>query len=389
MKSRQHLTLAGLILLATLSGCSMEMPDMTTPPPPAAYIELKPAAIELTEDLTGRVAPVRIAEIRPQVSGIIKNRLFNEGTEVVAGQPLFQINPAPFKAEVDMSAAALMRAEAALRRADNQVKRLQPLVEGDAVSQQTYDDAVSEQAQARAEVAQARAELARRKLDLQFARVESPISGRIDQAIASEGALVSPNDNTSLAKVQQIDQLYVDVRKPAESLETLREATKAGSKELKVEILRGNGSLFDVQGRVLFSGVSVDENTGDVLVRVLVDNQDRQLLPGMFVRARIALAQFNDALMVPQQAVSRNGDEASVWLLDSQNKVKQVSIQVGELIGRSYRIIHGLSVGDKVIVEGLDRMSEGAEVTPTDSSEVSAAFTGAPPVSNLVAGAQE
>ncbi|MER5001141.1 efflux RND transporter periplasmic adaptor subunit [Providencia stuartii] len=355
------------LLVITLAGCSPEMPDMTTPPPPVSILEVKPLSVELKDDLTGRVAPVRVAEIRPQVTGIIQERLFVQGADVRAGQPLFQINPAPFKAEVETSAAALMRAEAALSRAQIQVKRLQPLVEGDAVSRQTYDDAVSAKEQAAAEVAQAKAELSRRKLDLQFSTVDSPINGRIEQSIVSEGALVSPSDNTSLAKVQQINEVYVDVRQPAESLDLLREATEAGKKELHVEILKASGKPFDVEGKVLFSGLTVDEATGDVLVRILVNNIKRELLPGMFVRARLTLASFDDALLVPQEAVTRTGDEAWVWLLSEGNKVRQVHVQLGELIDRSYRIEKGIKAGDKVIVSGLDRMSEGAEVTPSNA----------------------
>ncbi|WP_330149841.1 efflux RND transporter periplasmic adaptor subunit [Shewanella xiamenensis] len=366
MKSSKQLNVVYALLVITLAGCSPEMPDMTTPPPLVSILEVKPSSVELKDDLTGRVAPVRVAEIRPQVTGIIQERLFVQGAEVRAGQPLFQINPAPFKAEVETSAAALMRAEAALSRAQIQVKRLQPLVEGDAVSRQTYDDAVSAKEQAAAEVAQAKAELSRRKLDLQFATVDSPISGRIEQSIVSEGALVSQNDNTSLAKVQQINEVYVDVRQPAESLDLLREATEAGKKELHVEILKASGKPFDVEGKVLFSGLTVDEATGDVLVRILVNNTKRELLPGMFVRARLTLASFDDALLVPQEAVTRTGDEAWVWLLSEGNKVRQVYVQLGELIERSYRIENGIKAGDKVIVSGLDRMSEGAEVTPSN-----------------------
>ncbi|HHD1956460.1 TPA: efflux RND transporter periplasmic adaptor subunit [Klebsiella pneumoniae] len=366
MKSTKRLNAIHALLLLTLAGCSPEMPDMTTPPPPVSILEVKPSNVALTDDLTGRVAPVRVAEIRPQVTGIIQERLFIQGAEVRAGQPLFQINPAPFKAEVATSAAALMRAEAALSRALIQVKRLQPLVEGDAVSRQTYDDAVSAKEQAAAEVAQAKAELSRRKLELQFATVDSPINGRIEQSIVSEGALVGPNDNTSLAKVQQINEVYVDVRQPAESLDLLREATEAGKKELHVEILKASGKPFDVEGKVLFSGLTVDEATGDVLVRILVNNKQRELLPGMFVRARLTLARFEDALLVPQEAVTRTGDEAWVWLLSEDNKVHQANVQLGELIDRAYRIEQGIKAGDKVIVSGLDRMSEGAKVTPSN-----------------------
>ncbi|AVT49492.1 MULTISPECIES: efflux RND transporter periplasmic adaptor subunit [Gammaproteobacteria] len=367
MKSSKQLNVVHALLVITLAGCSPEMPDMTTPPPPVSILEVKPLSVELKDDLTGRVAPVRVAEIRPQVTGIIQERLFVQGADVRAGQPLFQINPAPFKAEVETSAAALMRAEAALSRAQIQVKRLQPLVEGDAVSRQTYDDAVSAKEQAAAEVAQAKAELSRRKLDLQFSTVDSPINGRIEQSIVSEGALVSPSDNTSLAKVQQINEVYVDVRQPAESLDLLREATEAGKKELHVEILKASGKPFDVEGKVLFSGLTVDEATGDVLVRILVNNIKRELLPGMFVRARLTLASFDDALLVPQEAVTRTGDEAWVWLLSEGNKVRQVHVQLGELIDRSYRIEKGIKAGDKVIVSGLDRMNEGAEVTPSNA----------------------
>lgn len=367
MKSSKQLNVVHALLVITLAGCSPEMPDMTTPPPPVSILEVKPLSVELKDDLTGRVAPVRVAEIRPQVTGIIQERLFVQGADVRAGQPLFQINPAPFKAEVETSAAALMRAEAALSRAQIQVKRLQPLVEGDAVSRQTYDDAVSAKEQAAAEVAQAKAELSRRKLDLQFSTVDSPINGRIEQSIVSEGALVSPSDNTSLAKVQQINEVYVDVRQPAESLDLLREATEAGKKELHVEILKASGKPFDVEGKVLFSGLTVDEATSDVLVRILVNNIKRELLPGMFVRARLTLASFDDALLVPQEAVTRTGDEAWVWLLSEGNKVRQVHVQLGELIDRSYRIEKGIKAGDKVIVSGLDRMNEGAEVTPSNA----------------------
>ncbi|MCG6403265.1 efflux RND transporter periplasmic adaptor subunit [Vibrio fluvialis] len=366
MKSTKQIKVVYCLLLFTLAGCSPEMPDMTTPPPIVSILEVKPSRVELKDELTGRVAPVRVAEIRPQVSGIIQERLFVQGAEVLAGQPLFQINPAPFKADVETSAAALMRAEAALNRAKIQVQRLQPLVESDAVSRQTYDDAVSTKEQATADVAQAKAELSRRKLDLQFSTVDSPINGRIDQSIVSEGSLVSPNDNTSLAKVQQISEVYVDVRQPAESLDLLREATKAGKKELHVEILKASGKSFDVDGKVLFSGLTVDETTGDILVRILVNNKQRTLLPGMFVRARLTLASFDDALLVPQEAVTRTGEDAWVWLLSEDNKVRQVHVQLGELIDRGYRIEKGIKAGDKVIVSGLDRMSEGAEVTPSN-----------------------
>lgn len=371
MKSPTLIRLSGLaaLLAATLAGCSQEMPDMTTPPPPVAVMTVAPAALELTEDLSGRVAAVRTAEIRPQITGIVQRRLFEQGSVVRAGQPLFQINTAPFKAEADTAGAALQRAQAVLARASTQAERLKPLAESEAISRQTYDDALSQQEQAKADVAQARAELARRRLDLQFATVEAPISGRIDQAQLTEGALVGPGDTTPLARIQQIDQVYVDMRQPASALEAIRgmaEADNRAGTKSAVAILRSDGEPMGVSGRVLFSGVTVDEGTGDVLVRVEVDNKEHRLLPGMFVRARVTRARFDNALWVPQQAVVRSGGQSRVWLLEQGNKVRSIPVELGELIGDKYRVRTGLKTHDKVIVEGLDRMTAGAQVTPRE-----------------------
>lgn len=368
MKLPKSIRTSGLavLLAAALAGCSPEMPDMSTPPPPVAFIAVAPADLELSEDLSGRVTAVRTAEIRAQISGIVQRRLFEQGSEVRAGQPLFQINTAPFKADADTAAASLQRAEAVLARAATQAERLKPLAETEAISQQAYDDALSQRDQARADVAQARAELARRRLDVQFATVDAPISGRIDQAQQTEGSLVGPSDATPMARIQQIDQVYVDVRQPAANLEAMRSmaATEGAAGKAAVKILRGDGEAAGVEGRVLFSGISVDEGTGDVLVRIAVDNKDHRLLPGMFVRARIVRARFADALSVPQQAVVRSGSQAKVWLLGDKNKVRPVPVELGELVGDRYRVRSGLKVHDKVIVEGLDRMAPNAEVTP-------------------------
>lgn len=384
MKPTTPIRSSGLaaLLAAALAGCSPDMPDMSTPPPPVAVMTVQPSDLELTEELSGRVAAVRTAEIRPQVSGIVQRRLFEQGSEVRAGQPLFQINTAPFKADADNAAAALQRAEAVLARASTQVERLKPLSETEAISRQAYDDAVSQRDQARAELAQARAELARRRLDLQFATVDAPISGRIDQAQVTEGALVGPNDATALARIQQIDQVYVDMRQSAAQLEAIRgmaRPTGDGAGGALVTILRGDGEPLGLSARILFSGISVDEGTGDVLVRVAVENKERRLLPGMFVRARIVRARFEDALSVPQQAVTRSGGQAKVWLLEKENKVRAIPVELGELVGDRYRVRVGLKPQDKVVVEGLDRMSPGAQVTPREWGAAGATLAKATP----------
>jgi len=356
-----------LVALAMLAGCGAAEPEAAAPLPIVSVMTLSPVKLELTEDLPARVAAVRIAEIRPQVSGIVERRLFEQGTEVRAGQPLFQINAAPFKADLDTAAAILQRAEAALVRARTQVARLQPLVEAEAVSGQVYDDAVSQRDQAAADVAQAWAARARKQLDLKFATVEAPITGRIDQALVTEGALVGSSDLNPMARIQQIDHVYVDVQRPAASLEPLREALQAkqgvATVALQVTVLRSNGEAYDVKGRILFSGVNVDAGTGDVLLRVLVDNPKRQLLPGMFVRARIPRTSYDEALTVPQQAVVRVAGQPQVWTLDAQGQARRQPVELGEMAGHSYRVSAGLSAGQKIVVEGMERLTDGASVT--------------------------
>ena len=196
--------------------------------------------------------------------------------------------------------------------------------------------------------------------------MEAPIAGRIEQALVSEGALVGSGDSNPMARIQQIDQVYVDVRRPASSLESLRQvlATQQASADegLPVAILRSDGEAYDVTGRILFSGINVDAGTGDVLLRVLVDNPQRLLLPGMFVRARVPRTNYAAAMTVPQQAVVRSDGEPQVWVLDAQNRAKITSVKLGELLNRHYRIQSGLAAGQKVVVEGMARLSNGIKV---------------------------
>lgn len=361
---QRHLSilLAGLAMLGPAGCDSAQQGEKAPAPVQVSVMILEAHELSVSEDMPARVAAVRSAEIRAQIGGIVQRRLFEQGAEIKAGAVLFQINPAPFKAEVDSAAAALQRAEVALARARVQVERLKPLMHTEAVSRQVYDDAVSLRDQAAADVAQARATLARRKLDLQFASVEAPIAGRIDQALVSEGALVSPTDATPMARIQQIDQVYVDVRQSALMLEALRDQAGSATPEPAVEILDSDGKPLGMRGRILFSGIEVDAGTGDVLLRVLVDNPQRRLLPGLYVQARITRAHYSDALTVPQQAVIRTAGQASVWVLDAQGQAQQVAIEVGELVARRYRVVSGLSAGQQVVVEGIERLSPAVQV---------------------------
>ncbi|MGN5078554.1 efflux RND transporter periplasmic adaptor subunit [Aeromonas veronii] len=363
VKQRYAGALLAAIAAFGLAGCYVAPQEQEAPAPPqVSVLTLTGRELVISEDLPARVAALRSADIRAQISGIVQRRLFEQGAEISAGTVLFQINPAPFKADVDSAAAALQRAEAVLARARIQIERLRPLLRTDAISRQTYDDAVSQRDQAAADVAQARATLARHQLNLQFASVEAPIAGRIDQALVSEGALVSPTDATPMARIQQIDQVYVDVRQPASVLESLRQQAGSTAPELAVEILGSNGTPLGMQGRILFSGIEVDAGTGDVLLRVLVDNPERRLLPGLYVQARIPRARYANALTVPQQAVVHTSGQTSVWVVDGQGQAQLVPVNTAELVNSQYRIASGLSAGQQVVIEGIDHLTPGVQV---------------------------
>lgn len=364
VKQRYAGALLAVIAAFGLAGCDAAQQEQEAPAlPQVSVLTLTGRELVISEDLPARVAALRSADIRAQISGIVQRRLFEQGAEISAGTVLFQINPAPFKADVDSAAAALQRAEAVLARARIQIDRLRPLLRTDAISRQTYDDAISQRDQAAADVAQAKATLARHQLNLQFASVEAPIAGRIDQALVSEGSLVSPTDATPMARIQQIDQVYVDVRQPASVLESLRQQAGSTAQELAVEILDSNGTPLGMQGHILFSGIEVDAGTGDVLLRVLVDNPERRLLPGLYVQARIPRARYANALTVPQQAVVRTSGQTSVWVVDGQGQAQLVPVNTAELVNSQYRIASGLSAGQQVVIEGIDRLTLGVQVT--------------------------
>lgn len=348
-----------LLLMLGLSACNQPEEIAAPTPPLTAILQLEPAPLELSDVLPGRVAALRVAEIRPQVSGIVAKRLFEQGAEVKAGQALFQLNASPFAAEVAVAAAAVQSAEAGLAGSELQLRRLQQLQHTGAVSRQAYDEANTQHARALADVAQAKATLQRRQLDLSFATVEAPIAGRIDQTLVSEGALVSSTDAQPLTRVQQIDQVYVDVRQSASQLQAI---TAEPGSDIAADILDSQGQATGLRGKVLFSGTSVEPGTGDVQLRVLVDNPQHRLLPGMYVQARIQRARYDQALTIPQQAVVRHGDQTFVWLLDASQQVRQVAVTLGEQTGQHYRLVAGLSAGQQIVVAGLERLSDGITV---------------------------
>ena len=361
--NRPHTTtLAVAAALLGLAACSKpQQAPPAAPPPSVTVLKLQAAPVVLSDELPGRVAAFRTADIRPQVGGIVLRRLFEQGADVKPGQTLFQLNAAPFQAEADAAAAALQSALATANRAGVQAERLKPLMEADAISRQAYDDAVAQREQAVASVAQARAALARRRLDLAFASIDAPIAGRIGSELVTEGALVGAADTAPMARIEQIDKVYVDVRQPAAAL--MARADAAG--KLPVTILGADGKAYAQTGRILYSGTSIDAGTGDATLRVLVDNPQRALLPGMFVRARIARASVPDGLLVPQQAVLRAGDgQAQAWVLDRANKASLRPVEVGDVIDHQYVVSSGLKAGDTLVVEGQERLQPGVAATP-------------------------
>lgn len=349
-----------LLSISLLAGCSASAPAPRPAEVEVLTMTVAPASRMVMDELPGRVVAWRTAEIRAQVGGIVQRRLFEQGAMVRAGQTLFQIDPAPFRADVDTARATLQKALAAWARARGQAERLKPLVAADAISRQSYDDAVAARAQALADVAEARASLRRRQLDLAFSRVTAPIAGRIGAANVTEGALVTAGDANPLASVQQIDRVYVDVRQPADHFARLGASGQASG---PVEIVTAGGQVHPVRGHVLFSGIAVDPGTGDVLVRVEVDNPGERLLPGMYVRARLPRAVPPDALSVPQQAVTRDaGGTAQVSIVGQQDRVHVRRVTVGEAVGGNWLILSGLHAGERVIVEGQDRVQAGTPV---------------------------
>lgn len=348
------------LLVTLVAACTTKAPDA---PPTAVEVlttTVVPAPVTVTEELPGRVVAWQVAEIRPQVSGIVQRQLFEQGALVRAGQPLFQIASAPYRADADSARATLARASAAYVQAKTQADRMKPLATANAISQQSYDDALAARNQAAATMEEARATLRRRQLDVGLSRVSAPIAGRIGEANVTQGGLVTAGDTRPLATIQRIDRVYVDIRQPAESYTALRASNNADG---PIEIVTSTGQVHPVKGRVLFSGVAVDPGTGDVLVRVAVDNPDEQLLPGMYVRARLFRAALPAALTVPQQAVTRDSEgNAQVSVVGQDDRVRVRPVTPSAIVDGRYVIQSGLRRGDRVIVEGQDRVQPNTPV---------------------------
>ncbi len=372
---------AAAALLLTLAACgdraqSGAGPGGAAPPPPeVGVVTVATQTTPLITELPGRVEASRVAQVRARVTGIVTKRLFREGSEVRAGQALFLIDAAPYQAAVDSAQAQLAKAQANAMQAGAQATRYKPLREANAISQQDYINAQSAQAQADADVAAAGAALRTAQLNLGYATVTAPISGRIGRALVTEGALVSQAEATQLALIQQIDPVYVNSTQAVADVERLRQAAAPNGKaadSAPVRVLLDDGSELPQRGRLLFSDLSVDPTSAQVTLRAEVPNPKARLLPGMYVRTLLVQGQIVDAVLLPQQAVTRGPQGDTVLVVGDGGKPGPRPVKIGGNRGSSWIVLDGLKPGELVIVEGFQKMRPGAPVKPVPWAGASA-----------------
>ena len=369
MSYPRALTRAVLCMLLSLMLLACEEGGKGAPgssgPREVVIIKLEPRREVYTTALAGRIASFQVAEVRPQVGGILQQRLFTEGADVKAGQALYQIDPATYEAALDSAQAALMKAEANVTPARLKAERFRELLAIKAVSKQEYDDAQAAFKQAEADVAVNRAAVKTARINLEYTKVRSPISGRIGKSAFTPGALVTANQAQALTSVRQLDPVYVDITQSSQDLLRLRAQftngeLRSAAEEAPVRLKLENGAMYPHEGRLQFTDVSVDESTGMVSLRALFPNPEHILLPGMYVRAVIAEGVDENALLVPQRALRRDPKgQASVLLVDGGGKVDVRLVDVGRTVGDSWQVLSGLKPGDRVIVEGGKNVRHG------------------------------
>ncbi|EDH4584887.1 efflux transporter periplasmic adaptor subunit [Salmonella enterica] len=357
---------------ALLAGCNGQGDTQAHPGEPQVTIDVvETAPLAITTELPGRTSAFRIAEVRPQVSGIVLKRNFTEGSDVEAGQSLYQIDSATYQADYDSAKGELAKSEAAAAIAHLTVKRYVPLVGTKYISQQEYDQAIADARQSDAAVVAAKAAVESARINLAYTKVTSPISGRIGKSNVTEGALVTNGQSTELATVQQLDPIYVDVTQSSNDFMRLRQSVEQGSlhkdsASSTVELVMENGQVYPLKGTLQFSDVTVDESTGSITLRAVFPNPQHSLLPGMFVRARIDEGVQPNAILVPQQGVTRTprGD-AMVMVVNDKSQVEARNVVAAQAIGDKWLISEGLKPGDKVIVSGLQKARPGVKVKAT------------------------
>ncbi|MBC7190336.1 efflux RND transporter periplasmic adaptor subunit [Thermodesulfovibrio yellowstonii] len=374
MRIKIMLVLFPLLFALFLLGCEKKKPMPQIPE--VSVIKIETEEILLTTELPGRTSPYKIAEIRPQVSGIIFKRYFTEGSNVKDGEVLYQIDPAQYKAAYDNAKAALSRAEANLQSVKAKYERYQELIKVNAISKQEFDDVKAQYEQTLSEIEALKAQVRNAQINLGYTKITAPISGRIGKSNVTEGALVTAYQAQELTRIQQLDPIYVDIPQSTKELRELERRLEegrlkyAGKEQNKVKLILEDGTAYPLEGTLQFKDVTVDPTTGSVTLRAIFPNPKGVLLPGMFVRAVIREGINKKAILVPQQVVFRDTKgNPFVYIVDKENKVQIRPIQVDRAIGDRWLVSEGLQVGEQVIIEGVQRIMPGAQVKPVPYAE--------------------
>ena len=373
--SARPLWVGGLLSAFLLAGCGQgsKGADAGAKPPltQVGVVTVALSDIGLTTELPGRLEASRVAQVRARATGILQKRLFREGSDVKAGEALFAIDSAPYAAAYASAQASLARAQANLEQAASLAQRYQPLVKANAVSKQEFANAEAAQKQAEADVAVGKAAVQTAKITLDYATVTAPISGRIGRALVTEGALVGQGEFTQLAVIQQINPMYINFTQPAAEVMKLRKALEAGQlkrasgdEAVRVRLVLEDGSVYAQSGRLLFSDLSVDQATGQITLRAEVPNAKGLLLPGLYVRVRLEQAQATNAMLLPQQAVTRSAQGDTVMVVAPDGTVAPRMVKVGESQGSQWVILDGLQAGEQVMVDGFQKLRGPAPVKP-------------------------
>ncbi len=382
-----------MIASALLAACDGEAPQQQMPPAAVTVVTLKAAPVTLTRELPGRTNPFLVAEVRPQVSGIVTKQLFTEGGMVEAGEPLYQLDDATYRAEHNSAKAQLARAKATLESARLTAERMAELVKTGAVSTQENDNAIAALRGAEADVGVAEAAVASTAVVLGYARINAPISGQVGKSSVTKGALVTANQAEPLATVQQLDPMYVDLTQSASELLALRKQIAAGTltatNDVPVTILLEDGTRYAQPGKLKFAEATVDPSTGSFLLRVVVPNPDHILLPGMYVRAVVSSGMRQNAILVPQQGIARDPKgNTTAMVVNAEGVAEMRPVKVNRTIGDQWLIDEGLAPGDRVIVEGLQKVRPGAPVQAQERGEQPPANAQQPAAPEAAAGEQ-